>query len=91
MTKDVLLSVRVSRQLNTKLEKLAKLTERTKSWLVNSIMADQVDHEIAYAESIREAERSIAREGTIPHEQVVREMRARAAARKAKVRRQAAE
>lgn len=91
MTKDVLLSVRVSRQLDAKLQKLAKLTERTKSWLVNRVMSEQLDREIAYAESIREAQRSIEREGTIPHEQVVRDMRARSIARKARARRQAAE
>jgi predicted transcriptional regulator len=91
VTKEVLLSVRVSRQLSGKLERLAKLTERTKSWLVNSIIAGQVDREIAYAEAIREAERSIEREGTIPHDQIVREARARSAARRTKARRQAAE
>jgi predicted transcriptional regulator len=91
MTKDVLLSVRVSRGLDAKLQKLAKLTERTKSWLVNSIMAEQLDREIAYVESIREAQRSVEREGAIPHEKVVRDVRARSAARKAKARRQAAE
>ena len=91
MTKDILLSVRVSRQLDAKLQRLAKLTERTKSWLVNRIMTEQLDREIAYVESIREAQRSIEREGAIPHEQIVREMRARSAARKAKARRQAAE
>lgn len=91
MTKDVMLSVRVSRQLNAKLERLAKLTERTKSWLVNDIMAEHVDREIAYAESIREAQRSIESEGAIPHEQVVREVKARIAARRTRIRRQAAE
>lgn len=91
MTKDLMLSVRVSRQLNAKLERLAKLTERTKSWLVNEIMADNVDREIAYAESIREAQRSIDREGAIPHEQIVREVKARISGRRAKTRRQAAE
>ena len=91
MTKDVMLSVRVSRQLHAKLERLAKLTERTKSWLVNSIMTEQVDREIGYAEAIREAQRSVEREGAIPHERIVREMRARATARKVRARRQAAE
>lgn len=91
MTKDALLSVRVSQRLNAKLDRLAKLTQRTKSWLVNSIMAEHVDREIAYAETIRDAQRSIEREGAIPHDEVVRVMRARAAARRPKVRRQAAE
>jgi len=91
MTKDILLSVRISRRLNAKLERLAKLTGRTKSWLVDSILAERADPEIQYAESIREAERSIEREGTIPHEEVVERMRAKFAARKAKPRRQAAE
>jgi predicted transcriptional regulator len=91
MTKDVLLSVRVSRRLNAKLEKLAKLTERTKSWLVNAILLERADREIAQAEAIREAERSIERSGTISHGEVVREARARSAARRAKTKRQAAE
>lgn len=91
MTKEVLLSVRVSRRLNAKLERLAKLTSRTKSWLVDSILNERVDPEIEFAESVVAAEREAEREGTVPHEQVVKEFRARAAARKAKARRQAAE
>ena len=91
MTKDVLLSVRISRRLSAKLEKLAKLTGRTKSWLVDSFLAQQVDPEIEFAESIREAERSIDRGEGIPHAQIVEEFRIRAGARRAKTRRQAAE
>jgi predicted transcriptional regulator len=91
MTKDVLLSVRVSSRLNSKLEKWAKLTARTKSWLVDSLLNEHVDREIAYAESIREAQRSVAQDGGIPHAQVVRELRARGTACRTKARRQAAE
>ena len=91
MAKDTLLSVRISQRLNAKLERLAKLTDRTKSWLVNSILTERVDGEISYAEAINEGVRSAETEGTIPHDQIVREVRARSAARKAKVRRQAAE
>lgn len=91
MTKDVLLSVRVSRDLNAKLEKLAKLTDRTKSWLVASILVEQADREIAFAEAVKAAERSVEREGAIPHDEIVKQVRARATARRAKLRRHAAE
>jgi predicted transcriptional regulator len=91
MTKDVLLSVRISQRLSAKLERLAKLTGRTKSWLVDSILAERVDPETKFAQSIIEAEKEADRDGWIPHEQVVAEMRAKFLARQAKGRRRAAE
>jgi predicted transcriptional regulator len=91
MTKDVLLSVRISKRLSAKLDKLAKLTGRTRSWLVDSILAERVDPEIEFAQSIVDAEKEADREGWIPHEHVVAELRARMLARQAKGRRRAAE
>ena len=77
MTKNTLLSVRISQRLNTKLEKLAKLTGRTKSWLVDSILAERVDPEIEFAELTLKAEREAERVGTTPRGQVVELMRAK--------------
>ena len=61
MTKEVLLSVRISKRLNGKLDRLAKLTSRTKSWLVDSLIAEAIDHEIEYAEAIQEGLESARR------------------------------
>ncbi len=91
MTKNTLLSVRISQRLNIKLEKLAKLTGRTKSWLVDSILAERVDPEIRFAQSVIDAEQEMAREGTVPHEHVVEWLRTKFAARKSKATRRAAE
>ena len=82
MTKDVLLSVRISRRLNAKLDKLAKLSQRTKSWLVNAILLDRVDGEIEFAEAVEEGMRDLEHGRTIPHEDVVAEFKARAKARR---------
>jgi predicted transcriptional regulator len=82
MTKDMMLSIRVSRRLNAKLQRLAKLTARTKSWLVNSILAERVDDEIKYAEAIAEGLRDIEHGRVADHESVVEEMRARAKLRR---------
>jgi predicted transcriptional regulator len=91
MAKDVLLSVRISQRLNAKLERLAKLTGRTKSWLVDSILAERVDPEIKFAQSVIDAEEEMERKGAIPHEEVVEWMRNKFAGRKAKSSRRAAE
>jgi predicted transcriptional regulator len=82
MTKDVLLSVRISRRLNAKLERLAKLTSRTKSWLVCSILSERADTEIEYAEAIAEGIRAADRGDLVDHEVVVADMRARAKERR---------
>lgn len=86
MSKDVVLSVRISRQLNDKLGRLAKLSKRSKSWHVSAILADRVDDEAAYLVAIEEGLAAIRSGDLIDHEDVVArfERKIKAAARKRK-------
>jgi predicted transcriptional regulator len=88
MTKSVLLSVRITPKLSAKLERLAKNTGRTKSWLVDRILGDHIDYEIETVARIREGMKAVDEGRTISHEEVFAQLRARIAARS---RRKAAE
>lgn len=72
MTKDTILSVRISKQLNLKLERLARISKRSKSWHVSNILADQVDDEAAYYAAVEEGFAAIKRGDVIDHDEVVR-------------------
>ena len=85
MTKDIVLSVRIPSSLNAKLERLAKLSKRSKSAAVTAILAGHVDAEAAYVAAVEEG-LAAAREGNlIDHDEVVarieRKMKARASRR----------
>lgn len=68
------LTVRLSAETKAKLDRLSKITERSKSFLVARMIDDYVDREIEICEGTLEAIRSIDRGEGIPHEQVVRDM-----------------
>lgn len=70
MTKDVMLSVRISSALNAKLDRLAKVTKRSKSWHVSSILADRVDEEAAYYAAIEEGLDALKRGDVMDHDEV---------------------
>lgn len=72
MTKDVMLSVRISNTLNAKLEKLARASKRSKSWHVSAILADRVDEEAAYYKAVEEGLAALKRGEVIDHDDVER-------------------
>ena len=81
MTKDVTLSVRIPSGLNTKLERLAKRSKRSKSAAVTAILIDHVDAETAYVAAVEEGLASARRGELIDHDEGVarieRKMKAR--------------
>ena len=84
MTKDTVLSVRISKRLNLKLERLARISKRSKSWHVSSILADRVDDEAAYYAAVEEGFAAIARGELIDHDEVERRFEQKVKLRKRK-------
>ena len=82
MKKDVLLSVRIPSALNSKLERLARATKRSKSWHVSSILANRVDEEAAYYAAIEEGLEALKRGDVLDHEEVERRFEQRVKSRK---------
>lgn len=82
MTKGSLISVRITQRTSTKLEKLAKLGGRSKSWYVNRLLEDHLDREIEIVEMIREGMRDIEEGRSLSHEEVVASLRERIKSRR---------
>jgi predicted transcriptional regulator len=81
MTKDVLLSVRIPSDLNAKLERLAKVSRRSKSAAVTAILTDHVDAESAYVAAVEEGLAAARRGDLYDHEYVVKRIEQRIKAR----------
>lgn len=70
------LTVRLSAQTRAKLDRLADITERSKSFLVARMLDDHLDREIAICEGILEGMEDAKAGRTVPHEQAMAEMQA---------------
>lgn len=68
------LTVRLSAQTRAKLDRLASITERSKSFLVARMLDDSLDREIAICEGTLDAMRSIERGEGASHEQVTQNL-----------------
>jgi predicted transcriptional regulator len=82
MVKASVLSVRIAQRTSAKLDRLAKLGGRSKSWYVNRLLEDYLDREIKNVELILEGMRDIEEGRSISHEDVVASLRERVKARR---------
>jgi len=82
MQKSLLLSVRISHKLGAKLDKLAKRGGRSKSWYVNRMLEDNVDHEMKIVEMVLEGQRDIEAGRVISHEEAMASLRERIRSRR---------
>ena len=78
-TKSVTITARITPALARKLTTFAKIARRTKSSALELILEDHIDDEIAFVEAVAEGIRSADEEGTIPHEEVMRQLRLKSA------------
>jgi len=74
MAKDVTLSTRITGDLDTRLARLAELTDRSKSWHVERALEAYLEHELAFVEAVAEGVADLDAGRTIPHEEVMAEM-----------------
>lgn len=70
MSATVPVTVRVSVEVNEKLERLAKATRRSKSWLASEAIGGYVKSESDYLAAVDEGLADIEAGRTIPHEKV---------------------
>jgi predicted transcriptional regulator len=82
MKKSVTITARVTPALDRKLTTFAKAAKRTKSQAIEIILGNHIDYEIGFVEAVLEGIRSAEEEGTIPHEETMRQIRAHIAKRK---------
>jgi predicted transcriptional regulator len=82
MKKSVTITARVTPALDRKLTAFAKAAKRTKSQAIEIILGNHIDYEISFVEAVLEGIRSAKEEGTIPHEEAMRQIRAHIAKRK---------
>ena len=79
MKKSVTITARVTPALDRKLTAFAKAAKRTKSQAIEIILGNHIDYEIGFVEAVLEGIRSAEEEGTIPHEEVMRQLKAKSA------------
>ena len=82
MKKSVTITARITPALNKKLIACAKAARRSKSQVVEHVLEENIDYEMAVVEAVLEGIRSAEEEGTIPHEEAMRQIRAHIAKRK---------
>ena len=82
MVKGSLLSVRITQRTNAKLDKLAKLGGRSKSWYVNKLLEEYLDREIEIVEMIREGMRDVHEGRVLSHDEVIASLRERLKSRR---------
>jgi predicted transcriptional regulator len=82
MTKGSVLSVRVTQRTSAKLDRLAKLGGRSKSWYVNRLLEEYVDREIQIVEMVREGMKDVEEGRVKSHEEVMAGLRERLKSRR---------
>ena len=74
------LTIRVKAETKDKLERLAKLTQRTRSWHAADALDAYVDRELRIAEGIRKGLDDLRDERTVSHDEAMDELDAAIAA-----------
>lgn len=78
-TKSVTITARITPALNRKLEAYAKKSNRSKSQTLELILDSRIDYEIAFAEAVRKGLSELDAGLGVPHDEAMRQIRARAA------------
>lgn len=82
MTKSVTITARITPALAKRLTAYAKAAKRSKSQAIENILEANIEREMAFVEAVLDGIRSAEEEGTIPHEEAMRQIRAHIAKRK---------
>lgn len=90
MSKSVVVTARITPALNKKLTAYAKAAKRTKAWVIQDILDRYVDNETAIVEAINAGIREIDEGKGVPHEDVMRRLRAKSARYRKALRKKAA-
>ena len=83
MTEHSVISARIDTDLLAKLDRIAKFNDRSRAWVINRLLDNAATRELEFVEFVQEGLDDIAAGRVIPHEQVMAEIEARIAGRKA--------
>jgi predicted transcriptional regulator len=72
-------SVRLSESRLDQLDRLARSLDRSRSWVIEQAVERYLDYEEWFAEAVREGIAAADRGELVPHDQVMKEVRARIA------------
>lgn len=90
VTKSAAITARVSPALAKKLAAHAKAARRTRSWVIEDILARYIDQEMAFVEAVNEGIRSADAGELIPHDEVFRKLEEKSTARRKALKKHAA-
>ncbi|MGH6652817.1 MAG: CopG family ribbon-helix-helix protein [Sphingopyxis sp.] len=83
MTKHAVISARIDADLLAKLDRIAAFNERSRAWVISRLLESAATKELEFVDFIQVGLDDIAAGRVVPHEQVVAEIEARIAGRKA--------
>ena len=83
MSKTVVVTARIDEQLSADLDRLAAMRDRSRAWLVEKAIAQFVREDLAFRDSLDEAERQIESGNYIEHSALMDELRAKYGSRRA--------
>ena len=83
MTKQTVISARIDEGMLSDLDRIAAFHDRSRAWVIARLLQQAVAHELEYVELVEPALEDVAAGRLIPHDEVMTEIRAKLAARKA--------
>lgn len=83
MTKQTVISARIDEGMLSDLDRIAAFHDRSRAWVIARLLQQAVAYELEYVELVEPALEDVAAGRLIPHDEVMTEIRAKLAARKA--------
>src|SRR3546814_15280911 len=83
MSKQTVISARVDETMLDDLDRIAAFHERSRAWVIARLLQQAAARELEYIELVEPALEDVAAGRLIPHEEVMADIKARLAARKA--------
>jgi predicted transcriptional regulator len=74
MSKSAVITARISEETLARVDKVAKVTGRTRAWFAAQAIREVADRELAYHESVQRGLDDADAGRTVPHEQVMAEI-----------------
>ncbi len=77
MHRDVTITARIETDLSDRLNRLAVMQGRSKSWVVGAALKSYLDAELAFVEAVEDGLADLRQGRTVPHDEVVTRFRSR--------------
>lgn len=83
MSKHAVISARIDADLLAKLDRIADFNDRSRAWVIGRLLDSAATKELEFVDFVQEGLDDIAAGRVVPHEQVVADIEARIAGRRA--------